>query len=155
MGSDAMIFIFWMLSFKATFSLSSFTFLKRLFSSSSLVPNSQLYQTLISIYIKLVLYFQCDECVGKMWRREACTVLEAFIPCLLSSLLMSLCVWPVKFTSYFQFIFLPLGGTAMCREGWNWALVFLVSYLIKKNRMFWLFYLSDLYHFVFHNALSI
>ena len=35
-GPDAMIFIFWMLSFKPTFSLSSFTFIKRLFSSSSL-----------------------------------------------------------------------------------------------------------------------
>ena len=33
-GLDAMIFIFWMLSFKPTFSLSSFTFIKRLFSSS-------------------------------------------------------------------------------------------------------------------------
>ena len=36
MGSDAMIFVFWMLSFKRTFSLSFFTFIKRLFSSSSL-----------------------------------------------------------------------------------------------------------------------
>ena len=36
MGSDAMIFIFWMLSFKPTFSLSTFTFIKRLFISSSL-----------------------------------------------------------------------------------------------------------------------
>ena len=36
MGPDAMIFVFWMLSFKPTFSLSSFTFTKRLFSSSSL-----------------------------------------------------------------------------------------------------------------------
>ena len=34
MGADAMIFVFWMLSFKPTFSLSSFTFIKRLFSSS-------------------------------------------------------------------------------------------------------------------------
>ena len=34
MGPDAMIFIFWMLSFKPAFSLSSLTFLKRLFSSS-------------------------------------------------------------------------------------------------------------------------
>ena len=33
---DAMIFIFWMLSFKPTFSVSTFTFIKRLFSSSSL-----------------------------------------------------------------------------------------------------------------------
>jgi len=30
MGPDAMIFVFWMLSFKPTFSLSSFTFIKRL-----------------------------------------------------------------------------------------------------------------------------
>ena len=36
MGLDAMIFIFWMLSFKPSFSLSSFTFIKRLFSSSLL-----------------------------------------------------------------------------------------------------------------------
>jgi len=36
MGPDAMIFVFWMLSFKPTFSLSSFTFIKRFCSSSSL-----------------------------------------------------------------------------------------------------------------------
>ena len=36
MGPDAMIFVFWMLSFKPTFSLSSFTLIKRHFSSSSL-----------------------------------------------------------------------------------------------------------------------
>ena len=35
MGPDAMILVFLMLSFKSTFSLSSFTFIKRLFSSSS------------------------------------------------------------------------------------------------------------------------
>ena len=35
MGSDAMILVFWMLSFKPPFSLSSFTVIKRLFSSSS------------------------------------------------------------------------------------------------------------------------
>ena len=36
MGPDDMILAFWMLSFKPTFSLSSSTFIKRLFSSSSL-----------------------------------------------------------------------------------------------------------------------
>ena len=36
MWPDAMILVFWMLSFKPTFSLSTFTFIKRLFSSSSL-----------------------------------------------------------------------------------------------------------------------
>ena len=34
MGSDAMILVFWMLSFKPTFSLSSFIFINRLYSSS-------------------------------------------------------------------------------------------------------------------------
>ena len=33
-GTDGMILVFWMLSFKPTFSLFSFTFIKRLFSSS-------------------------------------------------------------------------------------------------------------------------
>ena len=36
MGPDAVILVFWMLSFKPTFSLSFFTFIKRLFSSSLL-----------------------------------------------------------------------------------------------------------------------
>ena len=36
MGPDAMIFFFWMLSFKPAFSLSSFPFIKELFNSSSL-----------------------------------------------------------------------------------------------------------------------
>ena len=36
MGPDAMILVFWMLSFRPTFSLSSFIFIKRLFSSSLL-----------------------------------------------------------------------------------------------------------------------
>ena len=34
MWPDAMIFVFWILSFKPSFSLSSFTFIKRLLSSS-------------------------------------------------------------------------------------------------------------------------
>ena len=36
MGLDAMILVFWLLSFKLAFSLSSFTFIKRLFNSSLL-----------------------------------------------------------------------------------------------------------------------
>ena len=36
MGPGALILIFWILRFKPTFSLSSFTFIKRIFSSSSL-----------------------------------------------------------------------------------------------------------------------
>ena len=38
MGPDAMILVFWMLSFKPTFSLSSVTFIKKLFSLLHFLP---------------------------------------------------------------------------------------------------------------------
>ena len=52
MGLDSMILVFWMLSFKPTFSLFSFTFIKRLFSSSSLSA----IRMVSSEYLRL-LYF--------------------------------------------------------------------------------------------------
>ena len=52
MGPDAMTFVFWMLSFKPTFSLSSFTFIKRLFSSSSLSAK----RVVSYAYLRLLLY---------------------------------------------------------------------------------------------------
>ena len=52
MGLDTMIFIFWMLSFKPTFSLSSFTFIKRLFSSS-LLPA---IRVMSSAYLRLLIF---------------------------------------------------------------------------------------------------
>ena len=50
MGPDAMILVFWMLSFKPTFSLSSFTF-KRLFSSSLLSA----IRVVSSVYLRLLI----------------------------------------------------------------------------------------------------
>ena len=50
-GPDAMILVFWMLSFKTTFSLSSFT-LKRLFSSSSL----SVIRVVSSAYLRLLIF---------------------------------------------------------------------------------------------------
>ena len=52
-GTDAMILVFWMLSFKPTFSLSSFTFIKRLFSSSSLSA----IRAVSSAYLRLLIFF--------------------------------------------------------------------------------------------------
>ena len=52
MGPDAMILVFWMLSFKPIFSLSSFTFIKRLFSSSSLSA----IRVVSSAYLRLFLF---------------------------------------------------------------------------------------------------
>ena len=53
MGRDAMIFIFQMLSFKPGFSLSSFTFIKRLFSSFSLSA----IREVSSAYLRLLICF--------------------------------------------------------------------------------------------------
>ena len=47
-----MVFIFWMLSFKPAFSLSSFTFIKRLFSSSSLSA----IRVVSSAYMRLLIF---------------------------------------------------------------------------------------------------
>ena len=52
MGPDAMIFVFWMLSFKPTFSFSSFTFIKRLFSSSSLSA----IRVVSTAYMRLLIF---------------------------------------------------------------------------------------------------
>ena len=53
MEPDAMILVFWMLSFKPTFSLSSFTFIKRLFSSSLLSA----IKVVSSAYLRLLIFF--------------------------------------------------------------------------------------------------
>ena len=52
MGLDAMIFVFWMLSFKPTFSLSSFTFIKRLFSS----PSLSAIRMVLSAYLRWLIF---------------------------------------------------------------------------------------------------
>ena len=52
MGPDIMILVFWMLSFKPTFSLSSFTFIKKLFSSSSLSA----IRVVSSAYLRLLIF---------------------------------------------------------------------------------------------------
>ena len=50
MGPDAMILVFWMLSFKPTFLLSYFTFINRLFSSLSAI------RMVSSAYVKLLMF---------------------------------------------------------------------------------------------------
>ena len=53
MGQDAMILVFRMLSFKPTYSLCSFTFIKRLFSSSL-----SAITVVLSVYLSLLLFLQ-------------------------------------------------------------------------------------------------
>ena len=52
MGLDAMILVFWMLSFKLAFSFSSFTFIKTFFGSSSLSA----IRVLSSAYLRLLIF---------------------------------------------------------------------------------------------------
>ena len=52
MGPDAMILVFWILSFEPAFSLCSFTIIKRLFSSSSLSA----IRVVSSVYLKLLIF---------------------------------------------------------------------------------------------------
>ena len=54
MGPDAMILVFCKLSFKPAFSLSLFTFIKRLFSSSALYAN----RVMSSAYLRLLIFLQ-------------------------------------------------------------------------------------------------
>ena len=51
MGPEAMILVFWMMSFKPTFSLSSFIFIKRLFSSSL-----SAIRVVSSAYLRLLIF---------------------------------------------------------------------------------------------------
>ena len=63
MGPDAMIFVFWMFPFKPTFSLSSFTYIKRLFSSSLFsairIVSSPYLRLLINKWMKTTNYDYC------------------------------------------------------------------------------------------------
>ena len=52
MGLDGVIFVSWMLSFKPAFSCSSFTFFKRLFSSSLLSA----IRVMLSAYLRLLIF---------------------------------------------------------------------------------------------------
>ena len=52
MGPDSMILVFWLLSFKPSFSLSSFTFIKRLFSYSLLSA----IRVVSSAYLRLLIF---------------------------------------------------------------------------------------------------
>ena len=52
MGPDAMILVFWVLSFKPAFSLSSFTFIKRHFRSSLL----SVIRVMSSAYLRLLMF---------------------------------------------------------------------------------------------------
>ena len=66
MGSDVIILVLWMLSFKSTFPLSSYTFIKRLFSSSSLSA----IRVVSSAYLRLLIFLLAiliPACASSSW----------------------------------------------------------------------------------------
>ena len=65
-GTRCIIFIFWMLSFRLTFSLSSFTFIKRLLSCSSLSA----IRVVSSAYLRLLIFLPAiliPACASSSW----------------------------------------------------------------------------------------
>ena len=69
---------FWMLNFKPTFSLSSFTFIKRLFSSSSLSA----IRVMSSAYLRLLIFLppiQGTQVQSLVWEDSTCV--EQLSPC--------------------------------------------------------------------------
>ena len=104
MGPDAVILVFWMLSFKPTFPLCSFTFIKRLSSSSSLSA----IRMVSSAYLRLLIFLPTiliPACASsRMQRKElggllslvqdlSCCFTEAQGKCWVSGLLFP-CWWP-------------------------------------------------------------
>ena len=71
MGPDAMIFVFWMLSFKTALLLSSFTFIKRLFSFSSLSAT----EVVSYAYLRLLIFppaILIPACFHPVWYFASC-----------------------------------------------------------------------------------
>ena len=100
MGPDAMILVFWVLSFKPTFSFSSFTFIMRLFSSSSLSA----IRVVSSAYLRLLVFPQQSCIRGPEFGAQGTPSSKK--PACFSSL--NLCFWGLDGTS--SVIFPGLGG---------------------------------------------
>ena len=60
MELDTVILVFWILSFKPIFSLSSFTLIQRLFSSSLLLPFVLYHLRRLLIFLLEILILACD-----------------------------------------------------------------------------------------------
>ena len=76
MRPDAMILVFWMLSFKPTFSLSSFTFIKRLLSSSLLSA----IRVVSFVYMSLLIFLPRNS-----WFQLVCHPAQHFTWCMYSA----------------------------------------------------------------------
>ena len=126
MGTDAMIFVFWMLSFKPTFLLSTFTFIKRHFSSfsfSAIRVVSPAYLTLL-IFLPAILI---PACASHCPKSGACQ-----LPRLLWLVHRNIDFFSVRYHTgpshwgYYllKFLAVPcsLWGLSSLNRDWTWAL---------------------------------
>ena len=106
MGPDAMIFIFWMLSFKPTFSLSSFTFIKRLYSS--LLPARRMVS---SAYLRLLIFL--PEILIPACTSSSPVCLKMYLTYKLNKQGGNIQPWWTPFPIWNQYIF-PMSGSNYC-----------------------------------------
>ena len=90
-GPDAMILVFWMLGFKPPFSLFSFIFIKRLFSSSSFST----IKVVSSAYLRLLLYL--PEILIPAWDSSSLAFLMMYPACKLNNQSDSIQSWHTPF----------------------------------------------------------
>ena len=109
MGMNAMILMYWMLSFKPAFSLSSFTFVKRLFSTSLLSP----IRVVSSAYLRLLIFLlallitACASPSPTLYIVYDVSSLFCFVGTETASWKYCLFVWSFFFSS--TLIYLPFG----------------------------------------------
>ena len=130
MGPDAMIFVFWMLSFKPTFSLSSLTFIKRLFISSSLSVIrvvSSMYLRLL-IFLPAILILACVSsspafhmmCFAYKLNKQGDNIQPWFIPFLIRNQsvvpcpVLTIASWPA-----YRFLRRQVGTEEVAARSWN------------------------------------
>ena len=156
MGLDVMILIFRMLSFKPTFSLSSFTFIKVLFSSSSLsairVVSSAYLKLLILLLVILILVYASSSPAFLMINRVTIYSLDLLL-FLFGTSLLCVCVFVTQscltlcnpMDCSLPGSFLPRSKTRKCRlslSSWYQAYIiiwsiFLTSTTLSTNQLFW------------------
>ena len=98
MGPDAMILVFWMLSFKPAFSLCCLTFIKRLFSFSSL----SVIRVVSSAYLRL--YFSWQSWLQLVIQLVLLTAYRLYLIFQRASFLFC-CFFPIDFQFSFSLIY--------------------------------------------------
>ena len=110
MGPNALILVFWMLSFKSAFPLSSFTLIKRLFSSSSLsacrvVPYAYLRVLMFLLAVLIPVCVSSSQALSMMssaykWNKQGDNIQPCHIPFLILNqsvdprLVLTVASWP-------------------------------------------------------------